>query len=516
MRQRRRTVLAAASILFGIMVSSPCVSGEEPRKEGGWLYEKDRQAGVTVYTMEMTLHPKVESRPALKYRLIPDDFDMEEGNAAIHYLKAAGFLEQSNAQKRISEIHADAARLAREQEKSPQQIPPHVWQTMPPGELPLDEVKEYLKLTSFQAPFIEEGAQQRRFDLNRDIHELDNPLGYLIPEIQAMREVARLQHLRCKVAIAENRVEDAITLLGQQYAMGRHLGQDDFIVSALVGISFAGLAWPDALSLVQLEDTPNLYWAFASAPRPMVDMSHAMAMERQLLFQQLKPLQEVDEKLRPAGYWQNFVDRLIPYVRGYSREIGVSWLKGDQETARAAMVTFIAGAYPSAKRYLVEDCGMDNEKVVAYPTAQTVFLAIVRYYEEARDSYFKWTHLPYHQAFAATQGGAFEHFATLSGNDAGWIAAPEAIMRPVPHVFRAATARIDQTLAMLQTVEAIRMYGAANDGKLPNALADLPLPVPVEPVTGKPLDYRCFENHAVLTGHDLPGIRYRLVLRFAK
>jgi len=69
---------------------------------------------------------------------------------------------------------------------------------------------------------------------------------------------------------------------------------------------------------------------------------------------------------------------------------------------------------------------------------------------------------------------------------------------------------------MIQTVEAIRMYGAAQGGKLPASLDDLSLPAPVEPVTGKPLDYRYQGDQAVLTGHDLPGIRYRLVLRFAK
>lgn len=516
MSQRRRTALAIASILLGISVSSPCLSDEMPKKEGTWTYEMDRQAGVKIYTREMTLHPKPEVRPALKYRLIPDDFDMEPGNAAIHYLKAAGFLEQPYAHKRVTEIYNDASRLAREQEKSPKQVAPNVWQTMPPEELPLDEVKEFLKLTSFQIPFIEEGARQRRFDLNRNIHELDNPLGYPIPEVQAMRELAWMQHLRCKLAIAENRVEDAIALLGQQYAMGRHLAQDDFVVSALVGVSFAGLAWDDALSLVQLEETPNLYWAFASMPRPMMDMSHPLAVERQLLFQQLKPLQEVDEKLRPAGYWQDFVDRLMPHITTYSREFGAPWLKGGPENARASMVAFIAAAYPSAKRYLVEECGMDGEQVNAYPTAQTVFLAIVRYYEEARDSYFKWTHLPYYQAFAATDGGFYDKRLPVSSYDAGWIAIPETMLRSAPHAIRAATTRIDQTLAMLQTVEAIRMYGATNDGKLPTTLDDLPVPVPMEPVTGKTLDYRCYHGHAVLTGHDLPGIRYRLVLRFAK
>jgi hypothetical protein len=81
---------------------------------------------------------------------------------------------------------------------------------------------------------------------------------------------------------------------------------------------------------------------------------------------------------------------------------------------------------------------------------------------------------------------------------------------------RTAVARIEQQLALVQTVEAIRMYGAAHGGKLPATLDDLPVPAPLEPCTGKPLDYQCHGKYAVLNGHDLPGIRYRLVLRFAE
>jgi len=60
------------------------------------------------------------------------------------------------------------------------------------------------------------------------------------------------------------------------------------------------------------------------------------------------------------------------------------------------------------------------------------------------------------------------------------------------------------------------MYGAANDGKLPESLDDLPVPVPLEPFTGKPLDYQYHDNYAVLTGHKRQSMQYRLVLRFAK
>ncbi len=489
--------------------------GGEPVKEGGWLRAMDEQAGILVYTMDMTLHPQGEPRPALKYRLLPDDFDVVDGNAAVFYLKAMGFLEQASARDRLREFQKSAADKARREGKSEGEAAPYSWLSMAPKELPLEEVKAYLSLTSFQPGFLKEAARRRRFDLDRDLRNVDNPIAYLLPEIQSMRELARTQSLRSKVAIAEGRIDDALEILGQEYAMAYHVGQDEFLVSNLVGIACAGIAWNDALYLVQHPDAPNLYWAFASLPHPLVDVRHAMAIERQFLFLQVKVLREVNETPRPAGYWRDFLDRLIPQFGILASDFGMAWLKDDPETARAALVGFVAAAYPAARRYLIERRGLSSQQVDAYPTAQVVFLAMVRYYEEARDGHFKWTHLPYWQAEAKTRRFRFEDFVGMKPDRIGFAAAPTEMLLPAVLALRNAVARNQQHLAMIQAVEAIRMYGAAHGGRLPATLDDLSVPAPVEPVTGKPLDYRCQGDRAVLTGHDLPGIRYRLVLRFA-
>lgn len=511
-----QTPLPGAMLLMTVVVFAPSVASEMPVKEGGWVRTRDGQTGILVNTMEMTLYPKSEPRPALKYRLVPDGFDMVEGNAAIYYLKAMGFLEQNAARDRLREVYAKAGERARKERKLYGEVPPHAWLSMAPQELPLKEVKQFLELTSFQPQFLKEAARRRRFDLDRNLREVEDPTAYLLPDVQLMRELARLQTLRCKVAIAEGRLDDAIAILGQQYAAARHLGQDEFLVSTLVGVACAGIAWDDALYLVQHPDTPNLYWAFASLPRPLVDIHHALAVERQFLYLQVKVLREVDETLRPAGYWQDFLDRLLPQIGGLAADVGLPWAQQDPEAARAVLVGFVAAAYPGAKRYLIEDCRLPREKVDAYPTAQVVFLAVVRYYDEARDDNFKWSHLPYWQAEAKNRRRGFDELMQVKPDRVGWSAAPALLLLPATMAARTAVARIEQQLALVQTVEAIRMYGAAHGGKLPATLDDLPVPAPLEPCTGKPLDYQCHGKYAMLNGHDMPSIRYRLVLRFAE
>lgn len=509
MKQATTCIVATLAIAVGV----PHGYSQEPAKTGVWVVHRDEEAGIQIHTMEMTLYPRPESNPALKHQFIADDIHLLDGNAATYYLKAQGFFEQTSARERLTEIHAKALEQARSENKSHGDVPPHSWLSMPPQDLPVEEVKKYLTLTSFQPWFLEEGAKQRRFDLDRNIHSAEDPIGYLLPEIQTMRELARTQSLRCKAAIAEGRIDDAMVILGQQYAMARHLGQDDFLVTSLVGMAIAGIASTDALYLVQRSETPNLYWAFASLPDPLVDVRYAMSVERQFLYLQCKVLREVDEPPRPAGYWQDFLDRLIPQIQTLSSEIGID--QKAPETSRALLLAYVAAAYPGAKRYLIEDLGMSREQVEAYPTAQAVFLAITRFYDSARDDVFKWAHLPYWQVRGVIDSPHFEEAFRQKADRAGWSSVPTQAILPGVMAVQRAVARNQQKLALVQTVEAIRMYGAAHEGQLPRSLDDLPVPAPMEPFTGKPIDYEFHGEYAILNGHEMPGMRYKLILRFA-
>lgn len=450
----------------------------------------------------------------MKYRLLSDDFDLLDGNAATYYLKAQGFFEQNPARRRLDEIHAAARESARRDGKSSSDYPPYGWLDMTPNELPVDEVKEFLTLLSFQPMYLREAAKQRQLSFDRNIRNVEDPIYYLLPEVQSMREIARMQRLRCRVAIAEGRVDDAIEILGQQYAMGRHLGQDDFIVTTLVGLAVSSLAWDDALYLVPHPDAPNLYWAYATLPQPLVDVRHALSVERQFLNLQLKALQEADETPRSVGYWQDLLDRIIPQIGSLAGDFGLP--ENDPGATRAILVGYIAAAYPGAKQYLLDECGISPEQVEAYPTAQVVFLAMVRFYEATRDDYFKWANLPYWQTADRVTRTRIDNNLRTKLDRVGWISLPTDILLPAVHQVQLAVARNQQGIALIQTVEAIRMYGAQNEGKLPKTLDDLPVPAPMEPITGQPLDYEYHEDHAVLSGHEVRGLQYRLVLRFAK
>lgn len=502
-------------LVISLLMPGRAGLGQEPRKEDGWVQQRDEQTGILVRTKELTLHPQAAPRPALRYRLIADAFERLPDNAAIHYLKALGFLEQDPVRDRVRQMFREATAKAREQGSELRELPPHVWLITPPEELPRGEVEEYLALLGFQRSMLREAARCETFDMQRNVRETENLIGYLLPEMQAMRELARTQSIRCRLAIAEGRLDEAIEITGQQLALARHLGQDDFLVSNLVGIAIAAIAWNDALHLVQHPDAPNLYWALAALPSPLVDMRRSLAVERQFLYQQIRVLQEVDETPRPAGYWRDFIDRLLPQLGMLAGEFSIPSPEEEPEAARAALVAFVAAAYPSAKEYLIHEQGLPRDQVEAYPTAQVVFLAMVRFHNYWRDEVFKWMYLPFWQVRSLEVTADVERKLKSAAEQYGWFAMPTELLLPAVIATRTAATRGEQNVALLQTVEAIRMYAAVNAGKLPASLDALPVPAPVEPFTGKPVDYELLGDRAVLSGHPLPGMQHRLVVRIA-
>ena len=486
-----------------------------------WVETKDAD-GTQISTAEITVHPAAEPRPALRYRLLPAEEDLVDGNAAIHYLKAMEFLGWSGIHKRIDELWSKAEeKAAREGKPGDVEWPPGI--NTRAAALPLSAVREFLfPHDTYQVPLLAEAARRRHCDWDRRIADLHNPLGISIPEIEEARSLARVESLRCRLAIAEGRIDDALAILRRQFMLARHLGQDEFFASGFVGVAVASMATRDALELAQLPAAPNLYWACAAMPRPFIDASRMLATERSWLYLDMKSLRDVDETPRPVEYWQAFIDRdlrafarAIPYYGGPYESLpsfSGDWEK-PEEIFRLRAASFIAAAYPGARRYLADECGLPAERLDAWPTAQVVFLAMRRFYDASNDEFAKWEATPYW--IAAPKLAAAQAKIEADAKRIGPSAAPVLILGSGIVGPRSALARLDQQLAILQTVEALRLH-AATHGDLPESLADLPVPAPLDPATGRPIAYSVAGNRAVLeTGQNPPGYQRRVIVHLA-
>ena len=70
---------------------------------------------------------------------------------------------------------------------------------------------------------------------------------------------------------------------------------------------------------------------------------------------------------------------------------------------------------------------------------------------------------------------------------------------------RRAQGRLEQRIALLRHVEALRLYAAGHEGALPASLSEVPVPLPDDPFTGKPFRYEVIGNTAHLRGTPAPG-----------
>ena len=147
-----------------------------------------------------------------------------------------------------------------------------------------------------------------------------------------------------------------------------------------------------------------------------------------------------------------------------------------------------------ARKRLVES-GLDDKIVQQLPALQAVLLDERREFEVRRDEQSKWLSLPYWKAEAGLVGKSPANDADESLLASAW-----AVIK-----VKKAQARLDQKIAMLAHVEALRQYAADHDGNLPAKLEDVDLPLPVDPFTGKAFLYEVSGPTAIIKGSPSKG-----------
>lgn len=497
--------LRIAACLLVVLLIAPVRADEEKKPRG-----REWQEGG-IFVRELSVYPAPEPMPALKYRLVTHDIELTDRNAAVYYLKAMGFIEQYPALRELTRRTDKWREEAQSQGKD--QFPPWEWIEMPLDELPLDEVKDFLGLAVGQERYLRLAAYCRRCDFQNDIRGAENPVGTLLPEIQAMRTLARYQALRCKVALAEKRYDDAIRIMRECCMMARHMGQHDCLVSALVGMAIVGMANVSQYPFyVEQPGAPNLYWALATMPKLLVDMTAAWATEGRLLYEQFPQLKEVDETPRSVEYWRLLTDDLLSkWHQGFGDAVNLRLGgKDDPAQGRAMVAGFCIAAYPSAKRYLVQTWGIPERQVDEYPVMQVVALAALRSWDELCDEELKWIYVPWPQG----RGGVDFRERLEQIGPAAMLA---NLLLPALQVAHPAQVRTQRDLAMMQTVESLRAH-VAEHGRLPASLGELRLPAPVDPFTGQPFYYRCHDQSAVLESaiDNFFGLRWIVRLATSK
>ncbi len=441
-----------------LALSLPARAGEQPA------------ANETVIRLKVP--PAPAPKPALRFQLLPEMSEQEPGNAVLGYLKSV-------AEQNVFLAEGD------KHEK---------WLEMPLKDFPVKEVRA--------AGFGKDSSLFQRVDAAARLDHADwqtmLPLrkqGYrlLIPEVQQMRALARGNALRLRADAAERDFNDSIVAGKTLLAMGRQLGDHPTLIGDLVGIACVNMAIAPLEEMLQQPGCPNLYWALSDLPDPLVSIRPGLQGERMVFAtfgglnsrrsmtaaELQQAIDQIDAILRPTGTEHRKVAPPVRDPRGW-----ITAQSQDESKVRAARQRLAAS-------------GLPEERVRQFPALQVVVLddqltATIQF-----DELSKVLMLPYWQgektirALQPKKGDEDRLFAEF-----------------VPAVLkvRHAQVRMQQRIALLRCVEALRLFSADNDGRLPARLEDLHVPVPVDPVTGQPFRYSADGATATIRGTPPAGM----------
>ncbi len=311
-------------------------------------------------------------------------------------------------------------------------------------------------------------------------------IGLLLPDVQKLRQLAAGLQGRFREEVALGHFDDAFVTAKTLFAMSRHMGEHPTLIGDLVGLAIAQLTITPLEDMLQQPGCPNLYWALTNLPKPLVPLTGGMEGERVLFFSEFTELSDTTPmSAEQVHKMAAHLDKILELDQKKVIRSTQAWLNA--RTRHEKLVR-------AARRRLVE-YGIPEGRVEHFPPGQVMLLDEKRKYEEHRDDFMKLMNLPAWQCEAlaarikpAAEPGLFDLFV------------------PALIKVRRAQGRLEQRIALLRGVEALRLYAAAHDGKLPGKLSDCPVPVPDDPFSGKPFRYAVEGATAHLRGVPPAGL----------
>jgi hypothetical protein len=416
---------------------------------------------------------------ALKYRLYPDPLDLTPGNAATVWMRAG----RAAASARPKVLEEEGKWLSAD--------------GTPLRDLPKAEVRAFLGKYAVTLRLADEAARKDRCDWELPPLTVQNMVTYPMDDVQSCREIANLLTLQCRLQLSDGDFDGAVHTLQTGFALAHHVGNGDTLVQNLVGIAIAATMLSRVEELIQLPDSPDLYWALTALPAPFIDMRATMVTELNTIYRSFPPLRKLDALDTTPPEFEKFVTQLFDDLA----KAGGESLRGFE--GKLTLTAVALKTYPEAKRWLIAQ-GRAEDKVKAMPALQVVLMYQLDQYDAFRDEIVSAFSLPPWQGHAVLD----QVDKKLRGLRAdGDINPLVMLFLPAAVKVHEADARLQRTVAALRVAEALRWYAMAHDGKVPDALADVrELPGVIDPQTGKGFDafYKVADATAIF---DLPAAR---------
>jgi len=402
-----------------------------------------------------------EPSPALKYRFYPARWELKPGSALLHYTRAQILYSQLPDEERAkwNKWDEDYDSPAVEQLAAAVVALQHVFNEL--HELAISE----------------------DFEWDHRIRDLRGPevYMYLLPDVHEVRAMMRLQRLKITYHLRQKDFDGAISTISDGMRLAEFVGQGETIIQKLVGISVAAIIRECIMDAIATPGCPNLYWALASVPRPIVDMNESLLWEVGNIQRVLPMLAEAEEanwtEDEASKKWAQLVADIGRLAEGDS-------------SAQVSLAIAGATLADVARARLLAD-GIDADRLTNMPAMQILLIDAAVELRKIGDNIGKGYLLPVSIAkpLLERENAVFQEW--VQSNRTSSVGAVIAgILVPDMLQVKYAETRMLMNHNRLMTLEAIRMHAAEHDGELPQSLAELsPVPAMPDPTSGKAFEY---------------------------
>ena len=136
------------------------------------------------------------------------------------------------------------------------------WSNLPLAQFPVPEARKYIDQWSNVFEQLKFAARRQTCNWNYTLPEQkEEAIELRLPDLQVMRNWARLQAIKVRVEIAEHKYDEAVQTIETGIAFGQHVGEGPVVINTLVGVACAEVMLGGVEELIAQPDSPNLYWA---------------------------------------------------------------------------------------------------------------------------------------------------------------------------------------------------------------------------------------------------------------
>jgi hypothetical protein len=445
--------------------------------------------------IRLTVSPAKPPVRPLQYRFTFEEVAKRTGNAATDYKEAGRLYREARGSEGVAfETQQD------------------VWLEGDLKDLPIKEVEQFFETNKEIWPLLEKAARCDRCDWGHREGLRKQGFSFTIPEIQDMRDLVRLVATHSRLNLAKGKIDESLHDVRLGLVMAHNTADSPILISALVGFALTGVMLNRIDEIVQQPGAPSLYSALTDLPTPYISLRPAFDGERLGAYGTFPGAVECIEDLKAGPFSEKQV------------QDGLKALNGLFGGASKYLVALnIASKHETAKKALIE-AGRPKEKVDAMPHFQVALLHAVLDYDRQLDEMQLNQTLPPWESYRKTPKPPAPptELYQLMGEPVGPAIPLARFVLPAIQKIARAQIRTDRRIAALRCVEAIRLYAAAHDGKLPPSLSAIKdMKLPVDPLTGTPFEYTVTDKTAVLKGNVPPeeknqpaqGLTYEITIR---